>query len=63
MAIGFMVAEKMSAIVNLRVFRSFPQYVSFRPISNFPMLLNKTTEVQNVDGKILTIMLHLSTKF
>nr|SVE79603.1 EOG090X09BG [Daphnia magna] len=39
----------MSAIVNLRVFRNFQQFVSFRPISNYPTSLNKNIGVQNVE--------------
>ena len=40
----------MSAIVNLRVFRNFQQFVSIRPISNYPTSFRKNQEIQKVDG-------------
>ncbi|EFX66309.1 hypothetical protein DAPPUDRAFT_302746 [Daphnia pulex] len=40
----------MSAIVNLRVFRNFQQFVSIRPISNYPTSFRKNEEIQKVDG-------------
>ncbi len=40
----------MSAIVNLRVFRNFQQFVSIRPISNYPTSFRKNAEIQKVDG-------------
>ncbi|XP_046438242.1 uncharacterized protein LOC124189813 [Daphnia pulex] len=39
----------MSAIVNLRVFRNFQQFVSIRPISNYPTSFRKKKEIQKVD--------------
>ncbi len=40
----------MSAIVYLRVFRNFQQFVSIRPISNYPTSFRKNQEIQKVDG-------------
>jgi hypothetical protein len=40
----------MSAIVNLRVFRNFQQFVPIRPISNYPTSFRKNEEIQKVDG-------------
>jgi hypothetical protein len=39
----------MSAIV-VRVFRNFQQFVSIRPISNYPTSFHKNEEIQNVKG-------------
>ena len=47
--------KKMSAFVNVRVFRNFPQFLSFRQISNYPTLLNKETDVKNVEGNLFKI--------
>ena len=41
----------MSAIVNLRVFRNFQQFMSIRPISNYPTSFSKNAEIKKVEGK------------
>jgi hypothetical protein len=50
----------MSAIVNLRVFRNFQQFVSIRPISNYPTSFRKKKEIQKVDGNFHIFKLALS---
>ena len=49
----------MSAIVNLRVFRNFQQFMSIRPISNYPTSFSKNAEIQKVEGKINFSNLHV----
>ena len=43
----------MSAIVKLRlrVFRNFQQFMSIRPISNYPTSFSKNAEIKKVEGK------------
>jgi hypothetical protein len=50
----------MSAIVSLRVFRNFQQFVSIRPISNHPTSFPKNEEIQKVDGNFHLFKLALS---
>jgi hypothetical protein len=50
----------MSAIVNLRVFRNFQQFVSIRPISNYPTPFPKNEEIQKVDGNFHLFKLAVS---
>ena len=53
----------MSAIANLanlRVFRNFQQFVSIRPISNYPTSFRKKKEIQKVDGNFYIFKLALS---
>jgi hypothetical protein len=49
----------MSAIVNLRVFRNFQQFVSIRPISNYPTSFRKKKGIQKVDGNFQIFQLAL----
>ncbi len=50
----------MSAIVVRVVFRNFQQFVSIRPISNYPTSFRKNEEIQNVDGNFHLFKLTLS---